>query len=154
MTLDERFWPKVDKSGECWEWKAGRTAVGYGQICINNKMVLAHRVSYSMVHGPIPKGYDIDHICINRGCVNPAHLRLATRKQNMENRSGPNANNRSSGVRGVTLDGKSGLWRAQLMHDGKGMSLGTFATIAEAEAVVSAKRLELFTHSDMDRIAS
>jgi len=57
-------------------------------------------------------------------------------------------------VRGVTWDNSRLKWRASICHDWKQMNLGCYKTIEEAERVVVAKRLELFTHSDMDKRAS
>lgn len=90
----------------------------------------------------------VDHRCHNRGCVRPDHLRLATNKQNQENLSGPHQDS-SSGVRGVSWE--KGRWRACVVHDGHKINVGRFVTLDEAEAAVRAKRLELFTHNDLDR---
>lgn len=152
LTLEQRFWPKVDQSGDCWTWLASLTKEGYGQIGVNNQMRTAHRVSYEIAYGAIPSGMDLDHTCGVRSCVKPDHLRPTTRKQNMENLRGANRNNLSSGVRGVTRDGKK--WRAQVCHQGKGYTAGRYDTIAEAEAAAIAKRKELFTHNDVDRLSA
>lgn len=99
-----RFWAKVDKSADCWEWTASRNAGGYGQMALrqNGRIVtpLAHRISYTISGGQIPSGQYIDHACHNRACVRPSHLRLATLKQNPENRAGASSNSQT-GVRGV-----------------------------------------------------
>ena len=145
MTPEERFWAKVDKTGECWLWTAA-TDRGYGFFFNGTKMVPAHRWAYENSTGPIPEGMLIDHICHTKACVNPAHLRLATQKQNGENRRGAQANSRS-GVRGVSWDDRRGHWVAQIGHHGRHIYVGSFATVAEAEAAVIAKREELFTHA-------
>jgi hypothetical protein len=151
-TIEERFWSKVDNSGECWTWTAARNADGYGRFCIDYKMEYAHRIAYALTNGPIADGMDVDHTCFNKSCVNPSHLREATRKQNTEHRQGAQSNSKS-GIRGVTWHKGAGKWQANIKHDGKAIYLGTYATTAEAEAVVKAKRLELFTHSDQDLAA-
>lgn len=73
----ERFWEKVDKSGECWLWTASLDKDGYGQFHPNKRqLVKAHRMSWSLLVGPIPPGHDLHHeVCSNRACVRPDHLR-------------------------------------------------------------------------------
>lgn len=100
-----RFWAKVDKSGECWEWTAARVRkYGMFRVVVNGKKVMrkAHRLAFELASGPIPEGVVIDHICHHEACVNPTHLRPVTVKQNAENRAGAN-NGTKSGVRGGPL---------------------------------------------------
>lgn len=78
----ERFWSKVDTSGDCWEWLAYRQPDGYGTFKLNGSMRLAHRIAYELVKGPIPEGLQLDHLCRNRGCVNPSHLEPVTLIEN------------------------------------------------------------------------
>lgn len=147
----ERFWAKVDKSGDCWLWTGAVSPRGYGRFWHEGKMVVAHRFAYSLV-AIIPEGHDVDHrhTCPKR-CVRPDHLRAATRKQNMENYAGLRVNN-TSGVLGVVWFGRKSRWRGQVKHHGKVYHVGYFRDLAEAEAAVIAKRLELFTHNDADRL--
>lgn len=152
LTDEERFWSKVDKSGECWEWTASKNAQGYGRIRATRGMVKAHRFAYEISKEQIPPGMEIDHTCHNRGCVKPGHLRLVTRKQNMENLTGWRSNN-TSGVRGVSWSKDRQKWIAFTRHNSKRLNLGRYDSLAEAEAVVITKRNELFTHNDLDRVA-
>lgn len=152
-TLEDRFFQKVLKTSTCWLWQAYITPNGYGQIGDGYDVKQAHRASYEMFKGPIPEGMFIDHICHVRHCVRPEHLRLVTNKQNLENRAGPPSNN-TSGYRGVSWSKSNKGWIGQLKHHGEHFHLGTFRTPEEANAVVVAKRLELYTHNDLDRRAA
>jgi len=152
MTLTERMGLHTDKTGDCWLWTASTDGDedGYGHVGVDGKMRGAHRVAYELAHGPIPKGMMIDHTCHTPLCVRAEHLRLATNKQNLENRAGAQANSKS-GVRGVCWFARDGKWVAKIGHNGQSIYLGRYATIEEADAAARAKRLELFTHNDADR---
>ena len=80
-----RFWDKVEGQ-DCWVCTAS-TRNGYGQWRIprklGNKVVYAHLYAYETLVGPIPEGYDIDHLCRNRACCNPGHMEPVTRSENM-----------------------------------------------------------------------
>lgn len=68
--------------GECIEWDGGHSSAGYGQQWINGKTEYTHRVAYTEAKGPIPDGLQIDHLCRNRGCMNPDHLEAVTPYEN------------------------------------------------------------------------
>lgn len=149
-----RFWSKVDMSGDCWLWKPPLTRYGYGQFSVgpagNRRMVKAHRFAYELANGAIPDDLQVDHICRNRACVRPEHLRLATNKQNHENLGTAYADSKT-GIRGVSFKKQTGRWVGSIGHNNKAIHVGYFDTVEEAEAAVIAKRLELHTYNDLDR---
>src|SRR5229473_6561177 len=106
LTPKERFLIKLSKDGlvpvhcpelgPCWVWTEAKMTSGYGVFYLNGKQIGAHRAAYILFTGDIPEGMDIDHLCHSgdgsctkgkdcphRLCVNPAHLKPATRLQNL-----------------------------------------------------------------------
>lgn len=83
-----RFWNRVEitPDNQCWKWKSYKqTGGGYGIIASNFKFFeYAHRVSWEIHYGPIPKGMLICHHCDNPECANPKHLFLGTSKDNVQ----------------------------------------------------------------------
>jgi hypothetical protein len=83
--LSERFWSWVDVRGpdDCWEWMGFRHK-GYGRFTLEKgRADESHRVAFRLTRGPIPTGLDIDHLCRNRACQNPAHMEPVTRAENL-----------------------------------------------------------------------
>jgi HNH endonuclease len=77
----------------CIEFTGKRQQDGYGQITVNGRSIVAHRVAYEFYVGPIPDGLVLDHLCRNPGCVNPAHLEPVTQRVNLLRGIGVNAIN-------------------------------------------------------------
>ena len=131
--IEEAFWEKVDKRGddECWPWLGARAGCGYGHIRHDGTCYQAHRVSLAISRGSEPQG-QVDHICRNRSCVNPNHLRPCTPSQNMAH-AGKMSNN-TSGFRGVSYNAKRRAWRAYISFNHTRRELGYYKTVEEAVA--------------------
>lgn len=151
LSMEERFWMKVQKGPGCWNWVGG-SRDGYGTFTERNKgkTHLAHRFAYEQLVGPIPDSKLLDHRCRNTLCVNPEHLRPVTHKQNMEHKDGAHRNSKT-GVRGVTQM-PNGSFVAYVGHNGERHRAGTFWDLDEAAKAVKALRIELHTHNDLDRV--
>jgi hypothetical protein len=81
----KRFLEKVKRNPKtgCWIWQAATNEKGYGQFRLKGKIKKAHRASYEIFVGPIPRGKTVDHNCRNIICVNPKHLELVTLHENV-----------------------------------------------------------------------
>lgn len=88
-SAEERILSKFTKgtSSECWAWQGPMSSNGYGNIPLETgrgaRATSAHRAVYLILVGEIPAGLDLDHLCRNRRCVNPAHLEPVTRQENI-----------------------------------------------------------------------
>lgn len=98
-TIATRFWEHVDKKSdiECWLWKGSFNEHGYGQLFVGTvqsqngkvaqKHAPAHRISYQLFNGTIPRGLFVLHRCDTPSCVNPKHLFIGTQLDNMKDAS-------------------------------------------------------------------
>lgn len=82
-SLEERFWSRVNKTDTCWLWTGHLASDGYGQIYNGKSSVYVHRLSLSFIGKTIPKGMEVDHLCRVKNCLNPEHLEVVTRKENI-----------------------------------------------------------------------
>ena len=141
FSSEESFIARTERQGDCLVWTGSKDAWGYGYIVVRRKSVSAHRYAWERENGPIPGNMHVDHICFNTSCVKVSHLRLVSRSENMQNRSGANSNS-STGVRNVSMH--QGRFRVALIKDHKKHSFGVYDTIEEAAAVAEQARKELF----------
>ena len=82
-TLAQRFWSKVQKTDECWLWTGALDRAGYGRFHLAGVNVVAYRVAYELLVGPVPAGLTVDHLCRVRRCVRPDHLEPVTQRENI-----------------------------------------------------------------------
>lgn len=106
MNLSVRFLSKTKQVGDCLEWQAGMSTVGYGKFWLDGKNIGAHRAAWKIFKGEIPAGMHILHRCDNRSCVNPEHLFLGTNQDNVDDKV----------KKGRSLRGERN-WRAKLRDD-------------------------------------
>lgn len=125
--------------------KAGNLGVcGYVQVRYKGELLYAHRVVWTMHHGDIPDGYEIDHINNKRDDNRIENLRLVTSQQNKFNMSKPR--NNTSGYKGVSLYKGTGRYAAHIKVNGKKVHLGYFSTAEIAHEAY--KEASLKYHGD------
>jgi hypothetical protein len=103
-----RFMRRVEKHpGGCWLWRGAKShKTGYGSFQTGGKgspTIGAHRFSYQMHKGPVPKGKQVLHSCDVRLCVNPDHLRVGTHQDNMDDMT--NRGRRAPVLKGAAVKG-------------------------------------------------
>lgn len=84
-SIEELFWPKVARSepDQCWPWLGYIMANGYGRYQAKGTTWWVHRLAYTLTNGPIPAKMQLDHLCRNRACCNPAHLEPVSQRENI-----------------------------------------------------------------------
>lgn len=144
LPLAQRFAQRVALAGngECWGWTGIKDRLGYSRI--NGRVITtyAHRMAYILMVGPIPEGMELDHICRNRSCVNPSHLRVCTHSENLRNTGKMRTN--TSGFKGVSWHKSEKKWQARIMLNKKGKTIGYFKTPEEAYAAYCRAAKELY----------
>lgn len=110
LTVEERFWSKIDKSGECWIWTAGRETNGYGRFDAPGLPRRAHRTAWVLTYGDIPDGLHCLHHCDTPLCCNVSHLFLGTPADNVQDMINKGRKNPAIGER----SGNSKLTEAEV----------------------------------------
>jgi hypothetical protein len=123
---------KYDETSGCWEW-LGSKRNGYGRMIVGSRKdgtrrsVSAHRVSFELEYGDIPSGMVVCHKCDNPCCVNPSHLFVGTRQDNVDDRESKGRNNPPRGA----ANAKTKLTEEKVMQIRKkrlqGVSFGKLA---------------------------
>jgi HNH endonuclease/AP2 domain len=125
-------------------WKDRR---GYIYLSVNNRTRPAHQLVWEFVNGPVPHGYEIDHIDGNPSNNALVNLRLLTHSQNMQNRHSPSGKNKTSGVKGVHWDASRQRWRTHIVVNRKQVHIGRFTTIRDALKAYRAAAAIHHTHN-------
>ncbi len=87
--VKEHFMKRVKITSTCWIWTGTVKKDGYGMFNMyDHPADNAHRISYKLFKGDIPKGLQIDHLCRFKACVNPDHLEAVTQKENIKRKTG------------------------------------------------------------------
>ena len=104
---------RIDSDTGCWVWFGGRTSRGYGHFRVDGRYATTHRWAYEHLVGPIPEGLEIDHLCRNHSCANPAHLEPVTHKENVLRGRAPTAINaaKTHCTRGHEFVPSNIIWR-------------------------------------------
>ena len=91
MPIRDRLLSKVDSfedPDECWTWTGRRDPDGYGTLWVvidgTKRMRFAHRMSFNEFKGDLIEGLTIDHLCLNKSCINPRHLEQVTARENTQ----------------------------------------------------------------------
>jgi hypothetical protein len=95
VTIAERLLRRceIDQATGCWLSTYSRSGYGYAQVRLNYSEAYAHCLAYEMWVGPIPDGYEVDHLCRTRHCFCPEHLEAVTKTENILRGDSPPARN-------------------------------------------------------------
>ena len=86
-TIEDKYWDRVVKADDCWQWTGARDKQGYGRLSPAVGVFLrAHRFSWELHNGPVPEGLLVCHRCDNPECTNPNHLFLGSPQDNMDDK--------------------------------------------------------------------
>ena len=131
MTDIDRFFEKVQKGHKCWKWIAG-TRSGYGAFRSKGSQY-AHRFSWEIHKGKVPRGLHILHRCDNKLCVSPSHLFSGTQQDNVADRvsKGRTARGERSGRSKISSRDVAEIRRLYGPPRGRGVKVIGFVTSSE-----------------------
>ncbi len=110
----EDFLSKIKTSEGCSIWDGSKGSNGYGTVNIDGLTYSTHRAAFTFTKGVIPKGFDVCHTCDNRSCINPNHLVLGSRLDNMRDAM-------SKGRLGVSFSAKDLVIIRTLSYEGSSL---------------------------------
>lgn len=129
----EDFWSNVNIGApdECWDWRRGQHAGGYGRFRLENKTVSAHRHAYAVTKGAIPEGMDVCHTCDRPVCCNPGHLFIGTTADNMRDCAikGRRAKLSHEAIRDIRASDRGGIPHKTIAEK-HGITVGAISNIA------------------------
>lgn len=88
MTPDTFMARVTIREDGCWDWSGTHTNAGYATVIDAGRTTTAHRFAYELFVAPIDADLDADHLCFNRGCVNPSHVEPVTHRENIHRMPG------------------------------------------------------------------
>lgn len=148
-SIQEKLAAYSEDKGGCRLWIGTLHEKGYGQLRWDGRTRRAHRVAYTLEHGPIPDGMQVNHICGNRACIKVSHLELVTSRQNSEYRTSQSKYN-TSGYRGVSYYKAFGRYQAKVTSRGVSYFVGYFDTAEDADAAAREARARLHSMPEFD----
>ena len=155
----QRFNKKISinpKTG-CWEWHGSIYLNGYGQFSFLGRPMRAHRVSYLLFKDEIPPNMDVCHTCDNRICVNPDHLFIGSRSDNMQDCSKKGRLRPGhlflSGEKNINAKLKKGDIYRILLLKSEGKTMGKIAQLFNVAPCTLFRAINKFKRSCADGIA-
>jgi hypothetical protein len=127
----------------------GTISRGYKKANFLGKVLPVQRVIWEYVHGEVPKGMLVDHINGDRSDNRIANLRLVTNAQNIQNQHKPRKDNKSSGVKGVTLFKPTNKWQVRIRSQGKNHYLGQYDNLDDAAMAYAVGAAKYHTHNPL-----
>jgi hypothetical protein len=108
IRFEKRF---IKDKNNCWIWKTSKDKSGYGQFWYKGKVLRAHRFSWVLYRGEIPKEMYVCHHCDIRTCQNPEHLFLGSCKENIQDASRKKRLKRSKKTKKKMSLAKNKYWK-------------------------------------------